>query len=233
VTPLTNRPLRVLVVEDAAPMRALVADALGRPDFTVDEASGIAEARAHIAAWPPDVVLLDLGLEAGDGLDLLRELGPSGHLPVVVLSSRGDEIDRVLGLELGAEDYVVNPFYPRELAARLRRVARRRGSAPTPTRHEVGGLVVDRGSREAWLDGRLVALTDREFDLLAHLAGSPRRVFSRDELLRDVWRSSREWQSRKTVTEHVRRLRQKIERDPARPRWIVTVGTSGYRLEPQ
>lgn len=223
--------VRVLVVEDADPVRALVVLALTRDGCTVEEASGATEARARISDGAADVVVLDLGLPDGSGLDLLREL-VGGGTPVVVLTGRGDEVDRVVGLELGAEEYIVKPFFPKELAARVRRAAGRQ-TKPRPSHIERGGLVIDRDSREVLLPGTPVSVTDREFDLLVYLAASPRRVFSRDDLLRDVWRSSPEWQSPKTVTEHVRRLRLKLEEDPSRPRLIVTIGTAGYRFDPQ
>lgn len=226
-----HEPLRVLVVEDTDPVRALIVLALTRDGCTVEEASGASEARARLSEGTADVVVLDLGLPDGNGLDLLREL-VGGGTPVVVLTARGDEVDRVVGLELGADEYIVKPFFPKELAARVRRAAARRTTA-RPGRIERGGLVIDRDSREVLLQGTPVAVTDREFDLLVHLAASPRRVFSRDDLLRDVWRSSAEWQSAKTVTEHVRRLRHKLEEDPSRPRLIVTVGTAGYRFDPR
>jgi DNA-binding response OmpR family regulator len=156
---------------------------------------------------------------------------------VIVLTSRGAEADRVRGLDHGAEDYMVKPFFPRELAARVRRVAERRlsftpatPSVLSPLQFE--GLTIDRASREVIVDGRRVHLTTREFDLLAHLAATPRIVCTRDGLLATVWNSSPEWQTATTVTEHVRRIRQKIERDPAKPRWIITVNGLGYRFAP-
>ena len=227
----TQGPLRVLVVEDTQTVRALVVHTLVQEGCTVEQASGAVEARLRISEDQPQVVVLDLGLPDGSGLDLLRELVGRGT-PVVVLTGRGDEVDRVVGLELGAEEYMVKPFFPKELAARVRRAAGRAGPTPSP-RLQVGELVIDRDSREVVVSGKPVSLTDREFDLLAYLVASPRRVFSRDDLLRDVWKSKPEWQSSKTVTEHVRRLRQKLENDPARPRLIVTVGTAGYRFDPR
>lgn len=233
-----SRPVRVLVVEDSVPVRELVARSLASEGLVVDQAVDVREARARLEEEPPDVVVLDVVLPDGSGFDLLREIVAGGVAPVVMLSSRAEEIDRVLGLELGAEDYVVKPFFPRELTARVRRAASRGGAVggdrpERPRRLDVGALVVDFDAREVLVGRRPVDLTGREFDLLAHLAASPRRVFSRDELLRDVWQSSAAWQKPTTVTEHVRRLRQKIEDDPARPRWIVTVAGAGYRLEPQ
>lgn len=223
--------LRVLVVEDVDPVRALVVSALVRDGCTVEQASGAVEARARISGDQPEVVVLDLGLPDGSGLALLREL-VGGGTPVVVLTGSGDEVDRVVGLELGAEEYMVKPFFPKELAARVRRAAGRARPTPSP-RLQAGELFIDRDSREVVLSGKPVSLTHREFDLLVHLVASPRRVFSRNELLREVWKSEPEWQSSKTVTEHVRRLRHKLEEDPARPRLIVTIGTAGYRFDPR
>lgn len=222
-----DRQLRVLVVEDNADIADLVRRALEADDMTVEHARDLRTARTYLGEKPPDVVVLDVELPDGSGLELLRD--PSFSVPMVVLSARQEELDRVLGLELGADDYMIKPFYPRELATRVRRAAGRRPAAPT--RIDVGDLVVDLDAREVFVRGQPVALTAREFELLAHLARSPRRVFGRDELLRDVWNSSPEWQTTKTVNEHIRRLRQKLERDPARPSLIVTAGRAGYRLD--
>lgn len=222
---------RVLVVEDVVPIAALIRQALEVEGMEVHHVADLAGARARLTSDPPDVMVLDVELPDGSGLDMLRERDRHG-VPVVILSSREEEMDRVRGLELGADDYVVKPFFPRELAARVRRAARRT-SSPRSSRLEFDGLVVDLASHEVLVDGAAVSLTDREFGLLAHLASSPRTVFSREDLLRGVWNSSSQWQSAATVTEHVRRLRQKIETDPSRPRWIVTVGRAGYRLEPE
>lgn len=226
-----GRPPRVLVVEDSIPVRELIVRTLTSEGFVIEEAATGEEARRRLSSATPDVVLLDVGLPDANGFELLREVVATTGLPVIMLTSRTDEIDRVLGLELGAEDYVVKPFYPRELAARVRRAAHRArpvGTAPL----EFGDLVVDVTSREVTVAGRTVDLTAREFALLAHLAASPRRSFSRDELLEQVWQSSPEWQKPKTVTEHVRRLRNKLEPDPDRPRWIKTVAGVGYRFDP-
>lgn len=224
-----DRQLRVLVVEDSAAIADLVRRALEGDGMTVDHAGDLRAARFHLGDDPPDVVVLDVELPDGSGFELLRD--PSFSVPMIVLSARQEEIDRVVGLELGADDYVVKPFYPRELATRVRRAASRQTGRAPPTRIEVDDLVVDLAAREVFLRGQLVDLTTREFELLVHLAGSPRRVFGRDELLRDVWKSSPEWQTTKTVNEHIRRLRQKLERDPTRPSLIVTAGRAGYRLD--
>ena len=153
-------------------------------------------------------------------------------MPVILLTARTDETDRVLGLELGADDYVVKPFSPRELVARVRSVLRRAG-APTGTPLlAYDGLRIDTVAREVHVDDALVALTAKEFDVLAYLATNPRQVFSRAQLLEAVWDSSPDYQDPATVTVHVRRVRNKIERDPEQPRWIATVWGVGYRFEP-
>lgn len=223
--------IRVLVVEDSGPVGALVRRSLESEGFIVQVVPDLHSARAALgAAQPPDVVVLDVELPDGSGLELLRESAPAGpSVPMVVLSSRQEELDRVLGLELGAEDYVVKPFLPRELATRVRRAAGRPRPEPVQ-RLEFNGIAIDLAKREVEVVGREVGdLTRREFDVLAHLASAAGRVVSREELMRDVWHSAPEWQTPKTVTEHVRRVRQKIEADPLNPSLIVTVGRAGYR----
>jgi DNA-binding response OmpR family regulator len=155
-------------------------------------------------------------------------------MPVIMLTARAEESDRVAGLELGADDYVVKPFSPRELAARVNGVLRRATpkAAPVGDTLEFEHLTIDNRSREVRLDGELVEMTPKEFDVLAHLAASPRQVFSRADLLRDVWYSSPDWQDPATVTVHVRRIRNKIEADPENPRRITTIWGVGYRFEP-
>lgn len=221
----------VLVVEDAEPARALIARSLVVDGCRVAEAASAAEARIQLSKHAPDVVVLDLGLPDSSGLDLLRKL-VSIPVAVVVLTARGEEADRVRGLELGADDYMVKPFFPKELAIRVRRAAER--AQPTrPVRVPSGGVAINADSHEVHLEGTPIALTDREFDLLSYIASAPGTVFSRDDLLRDVWQSSPDWQSSATVTEHVHRLRAKLEADPSRPTLIVTVGKSGYRFDPR
>ncbi|MEO1059723.1 MAG: winged helix-turn-helix domain-containing protein, partial [Actinomycetota bacterium] len=185
-------------------------------------------------ADPPDLVVLDMMLPGVNGLDILRRVRSSSEIPVIMLTARAEETDRVSGLELGADDYVVKPFSPRELAARvngvLRRTSGRNVSSPQPL--DFGELLIEPLSREVTLNGENVELTPKEFDVLAFLAASPRQVFSRAELLESVWQSSPEWQDPATVTVHVRRIRNKIENDPEHPRWITTVWGVGYRFEP-
>lgn len=222
--------LRALVVEDVEPTRLLIVRALESEGFLVDDAPDLRRAEECLRSVRPDVVVLDVELPDGSGFDLLRAITGGVDVPVVMLTTRNAEVDRVLGLELGAEDYVVKPFFPRELTVRVRRAALR-GRALS-SRLEFPGLTIDLATHDVVVEERPVTLTSREFDLLAHLAAAPRKVFSREDLLRDVWRSSGEWQTVKTVTEHVRRIRSKIEVDPHHPRRITTVARAGYRFEP-
>lgn len=223
---------RILVVDDEPTVREVVVQYLERDGYDVrelDNGSAVAQA---IAEFEPDLIVLDVMLPGLNGLDILRQFGQR-RVPVILLTARVEEADRVLGLELGADDYVTKPFSPRELVARVRTVLRRIQPGPgTPNSLEFEGLRIDLPARELTVDGALVALTAKEFDLLVHLAMSPRTVFSRGDLLRDVWDSSAEYQDPATVTVHVRRLRQKIEHDPDAPRWITTVWGVGYRFEP-
>lgn len=205
---------------------------LEREGYQVDTAADGGEAASLLKDRPPDLVILDLMIPQVDGLDLLKEIRKDGDTPVIVLTAKGDEGDRVLGLELGADDYVVKPFSPRELAARVRSVLRRSGSSLSDTRMVFGPLKIDPATREVTVEGRAVELTAREFDLLAFLASSPRQVFSRGQLLAHVWGSSLEWQDPSTVTVHIGRIRHKIESDPQEPRWIGTVWGVGYRFLP-
>jgi DNA-binding response OmpR family regulator len=180
----------------------------------------------------PDIVVLDLGLPDGDGLDLLRSLRTTDNLPVVVCSGRADESDRLSGLEQGADDYVTKPFSIRELSMRVRVVLRRIQNIPsTPTSLHLGQVVIDVEGREVRRNGTPVQLTAREFELLVFLAKNPRTVFTRAELLVNVWHSTGD-RSEATVTEHVRRLRLKLEEDPASPRHLCAVRGVGYRVVP-
>ena len=154
-------------------------------------------------------------------------------MPVILLSALGDEGERVVGLKLGADDYVTKPFSPAEIVARVATVLRRgRAVEATESRLDFDGLALDPASREVTVDGKVVETTFKEFDLLLFLATSPRQVFSREQILDHVWDSSSEWQDPATVTEHVRRIRRRIEADPDTPRWILTVRGAGYRFEP-
>jgi DNA-binding response OmpR family regulator len=223
---------RVLVVDDEPMMREVVTTYLERDGLSVTSAADGAAALRMLDAARPDLVILDLMLPKVDGLSVLAHLRKTTDLPVIVLTARGEEPDRVLGLELGADDYVVKPFSPRELVARVRSVLRRSQPASTAARIVHGDLTIDGASREATIAGETITLTAREFDLLAFLAGSPRQVFRRGELLEQVWDSSADYQDPSTVTVHIRRLRHKIEPDPNEPRHLVTVWGVGYRFDP-
>jgi DNA-binding response OmpR family regulator len=224
----------VLVVEDEVLVRSLVARLLSASGYDVVEAADAISAAELIGSAKPDLVILDVGLPGMSGLDLLEHVRRASDLPVIVLSGRGLEDDRVRGLQQGADDYVVKPFLHGELVARVESVLRRSrpdaGAQDSVLRFPP--LEIDLVAREARVDGRRIDLTAREFVLLEFLARSPRQVFDRDQLLRHVWGSSSDWQDPATVTEHVRRVRQKVEPEPDAPRWIVTVRGMGYRFEP-
>ncbi len=224
---------RVLIVEDEPDIRALVVHHLKREGYQVSAASSGEEALRQVQAAPPDLVLLDLMMPAMDGLEVCRRLRQdpaTASLPIVMLTAKGDEVDRVLGLEIGADDYVVKPFSPRELLARVRAVLRRSRPAPGAAPLRLGALVVDVGTRTASVGGEALALTPKEFDLLRALVEARGRVLSREFLLDRVWGYSRasEIESR-TVDVHVRRLRVKLGPEGRR---ILTVKSVGYRLDP-
>ena len=227
----TRAPRRVLVVDDDDVIRSLVRDGLEREGFEVCLAEDGESALRVIAEEAPDLVILDVNLPAIGGFDVLSAIRGSSEVAVILLTGRVDEIDRVLGLELGADDYVMKPFSPRELASRARAVLRR--AAPDTTRAlDFGELRIDVKAREVQVRGATVTLTAREYDLLTFLARSPRQVFSHEELLAQVWQSNAEWQDPATVTEYVRRIRAKIEADRNQPRWIRTVRAAGYAFNP-
>jgi DNA-binding response OmpR family regulator len=228
------RSQRVLVVDDEPRVREVVVAYLERDGFRVTDVASVEAARAQLEDLDPDLVILDVMLPAESGLDLLADLRHAGDTPVILLTSRSEETDKILGLELGADDYVTKPFSPRELVARVRSVLRRSGAAQAPesTSLEYDGLTLDHATREVAVDGNSVDLTAKEFDLLFYLASHPRQVFSRNQLLEHVWDSSSDWQDPATVTVHIRRIRTKIEADPKEPRWLTTVWGVGYRFEP-
>jgi DNA-binding response OmpR family regulator len=222
----------VLVVDDEPIVRDVVVRYLRRDGFTTLEAGDGDAARRLIETGEPELVVLDVMLPGTDGLELCRWIRSRSDLPVIMLTARGEEADRIVGLELGADDYVTKPFSPRELATRVRTVLRRTGAAPAPTeRLAFADVVLDGASREVTKAGLPVALTAREFDLLWFLASHPRHVFSRDQLMDRVWGHAVAVDTG-TVTVHIRRLREKIETDPARPSHLLTVWGVGYRFDP-
>jgi len=223
---------RVLIVEDEPDIRELVVHHLKREGYQVSAASSGEEALRQVQAAPPDLVLLDLMMPAMDGLEVCRRLRQdpaTAMLPIVMLTAKGDEVDRVLGLEIGADDYVVKPFSPKELLARVRAVLRRSRPAPGAAPLRLGALVIDLGTHTASVGGESLALTPKEFDLLRALVEARGRVLSREFLLDRVWGYSRasEIESR-TVDVHVRRLRVKLGPEGRR---ILTVKSVGYRLD--
>jgi two-component system response regulator RegX3 len=216
--------MRVLLVEDDDAIAEPLAAGLARYGFGVDRARTGAEA---LAAPPHDVVLLDLGLPDLDGIDVCRRLRAASAVPIIVVTARSEEVDRVLGLELGADDYVVKPFGFRELVARIRAVTRRARPAPGPVEglQRLGGLELDRRQRQVRLDGAEVTLTAKEFDLLALLAEDPGAVCTRDQILEQVW-DPHWFGPTKTLDVHVASLRKKL----GDPGWIETVRGVGFRL---
>jgi DNA-binding response OmpR family regulator len=226
---------RVLIVEDDPNVAEVVGRYLEREGYRVETVADGAKGLERALADPPDLVILDLMLPSIGGLEVCRRLRSVVPVPVIMLTARGEEADRIAGLELGADDYVAKPFSPRELTARVKAVLRR-AAGPVPWQEQepavlrAGQLEVDVVTHEARLDGEVVALTAKAFDLLTHLMRNPRRAFRREELLADLWGYS--YGDTSTVTVHVRRLREKIEADPSAPRYVCTVWGVGYRFEP-
>jgi len=223
---------RILVVDDEDDVRALLTAYLQIEGYEVAQAATAQAAYAAVAESPPDLVLLDVMLSPDSGLEVLSRLRSTSEVAVILLTGKGSESDRVVGLKLGADDYVVKPFSPAEVEARISSVLRRVKPSGTTPSMSFDGLSIDLGTREVRVAGEPVTLTAKEFDLLAFLAASPRQVYSRDQLLAQVWNSSSEWQGAGTVTEHIRRLRNRIEVDPDNPRSISTVRGVGYCFNP-
>jgi DNA-binding response OmpR family regulator len=232
----TEVQVKILIVEDDPDICDLLKRVLESDGYEVETASDSAGALKAVAEGPPDLVLLDVVLGGEDGRDLLVKLRQKSDVPAVFLTGRGLEGDRIAGLRMGADDYIVKPFSRGELSARIETVLRRTrptaATEPPPSSGlTFGELRIDLTTREVERSGELIELTAMEFNLLAFLASSPRQVFSRQQLLQNVWSSSSEWQDEATVTEHIRRVRRKIEVDPDHPRWITTVRGVGYRFE--
>ena len=225
-----DRMTTVLVVDDEPTIREVVVRYLEREGYKTLEAGDGDRARELVERHSPSLVVLDLMLPGTDGLELCRWIRARSELPVIMLTARGEEADRIVGLELGADDYVTKPFSPRELVARVRSVLRR--SAPAAAAKErlvFGELAIDASTREVTRRGTELRLTAKEFDLLWFLASHPRQVFSRDQLMDRVWGYSSALDTG-TVTVHVRRLREKVEEDPSHPRLLETVWGVGYRF---
>jgi two-component system response regulator ResD len=226
---MTDMPTS-LVVDDEPIVREVVVRYLRREGYRTLEAGDGDLAKTLVETARPDLVVLDVMLPGVDGLSICRWIRARGPLPIIMLTARGEEADRIVGLELGADDYVTKPFSPRELAARVRTVLRR--ASPLPERAEVllfDDLEIDAAAREVKRSGEPLRLTAKEFDLLFFLASHPRRVFSRDQLMHRVWGYSSALDTG-TVTVHIRRLREKIEVDASLPRRLETVWGVGYRF---
>jgi two-component system, OmpR family, response regulator RegX3 len=224
---------RILLVEDEASIGEPFARALTREGFATEWVRTAADALAAAAGDPPDLVLLDLALPDGDGRDVARTLRAQGDVPIIMVTARGTETDRIVGLELGADDYVVKPFSSAEVIARIRAVLRRtqrsEGAPPPAEPLRIGDLEVDLAARRAVLGDRELDLSRKEFDLLAELARNAGRVVTREDLMARVWDEN--WfGSTKTLDVHVGWLRRKLADDPAAPGWIDTVRGVGYRF---
>jgi DNA-binding response OmpR family regulator len=219
----------ILVVEDEPAISEPLAEGLRREGFAADVASTLAEAREAFRSDPPDIILLDVMLPDGDGRDLVAEIRRDSDVPIVLLTARGEEVDRVLGLELGADDYVVKPFSIRELAARVRAILRRGDLRGGRRQIRIDELLIDPASRTVMKDGREIRLAAKEFDLLHLLMSNAGRVLRREEIMDDVW-DPHWFGPTKTLDVHISWLRKKIEDDPADPRYITTVRGVGFRF---
>jgi len=226
---------RVLIVEDDADIRELIRYNLAQEGFVVEEAADGAQALELVKRRIPDLMVLDLMLPGMPGLQICRQMRverETAHLPILIVTAKGTEVDKVLGLEMGADDYVVKPFSPRELVARVRAVLRRAPGADLPSALAVGDLTLDPARRCAVVAGREVVLTGREFRLLTAFARAPGLVLSREELVRRAFGDEFDGYDR-TVDVHIANLRKKLEADPGQPVRLVTVFGAGYRLDPR
>jgi DNA-binding response OmpR family regulator len=222
----------VLVVDDEDIVRDVVVRYLERDGYRTLEAADGEEALRLLEAESPALVVLDVMLPRRGGLEVARWIRARSDLPIIMLTARGEEADRIVGLELGADDYVTKPFSPRELAVRVRNLLKRAAAAPPlPRSMHFGDVELDAEAREVRKDGAPLRLTLKEFDLLWFLASHPRRVFSREQLMESVWGYSSALDTG-TVTVHVRRLREKVEDDPSQPKHLETVWGAGYRFTP-
>jgi DNA-binding response OmpR family regulator len=223
--------MKILVVDDEAKIVEVLKAYLEQAGFEVATASDGASALAAARDDQPDLAVLDIMLPGMDGLEITKTLQKELGTPVILLTAKSDEVDRLVGLEIGADDYIVKPFSPREVVARVKAVLRRAGrSAPDSERIEAGGLVVDLGGREVTVDAEPVELTKTEFDILAAMAGTPGRVWTRLQLMQTVSGYAYEGYER-TIDAHMKNLRKKLGDDPSEPRWIKTVWGVGYKFD--
>jgi two-component system response regulator ResD len=222
----------IVLIDDELDLVAMSRAYLERERFRVVEAFDARSGLAAVRRESVDLIVLDLGLPDGNGLDLLRTLRGTSNVPIIIVTGRSDETDRVIGLELGADDYLVKPFSQRELAARIRAVLRRVRPDQTPPVIRLGSLLIDTAARQISTATTPIALTPLEYTLLAFLATSPGQTFSSQQLLEHVWNSSGQWQTPSTVAEHVYRVRRKLLRHDVTAPHITTVRGFGYRLDP-
>lgn len=234
-----QNPPTVLIIDDEASVQELLHHALDRDGYRLVVAGTCGDGLAAFRAEAPDAILLDVMLPDGSGHDVCREIRATSTVPIIMLTALDDEVDKVVGLELGADDYITKPFGMSELRSRVKAILRRAamaapaaedGDPPAGERLERAGVVVDRARHVTEVDGAPVDLTYVEFEILATLMASPGRVFSRNQLLEGVWGSS-DFREPRTVDVHVRHLREKIEQDAAAPTRILTVRGVGYRFE--
>ena len=224
---------RILVVEDESAISEPLAESLNREGFETEVASSVGAAREAFERRAPDLILLDVMLPDGDGRDLAREIRRSSDVPIIMLTARGEEIDRVLGLELGADDYVVKPFSARELTARIRAIMRRGRERQRRGPIEIGDLRLDPSARTVTRGKDAIELSAKEFDLLHMLMSNAGQVLRREEIMDEVW-DPHWFGPTKTLDVHVSWLRKKLEDDPSRPRYITTIRGVGFRfLEPE
>ena len=234
LAPMSDTGNHLLVVDDDTALCEMLATYLGDQGFTVRTAGNGAEMDAALAAANPDLILLDIMLPGEDGLSLTRRLRGHSNIPIIMLSARGEDVDRIVGLELGADDYVAKPFNPRELLARLRAVLRRR-AAPVQAQQtsviEFGPFRLDLASHSLSMDGASITLTTAEFTLLSVLARHPGRVLSREQLV-SLAQDAERMPFDRSIDVRVARQRRKIEPDPDNPRYIRTVWGAGYLFAP-
>lgn len=228
-----DKMTRILVVDDEKVVTEVVERYLLLEGYEVFTASDGEEALRWAQEWAPDLIVLDLMLPKVDGLEVCRRLRRDSQVPIIMLTARGDETDRIVGLEIGADDYVAKPFSPRELVARAKSVLRRASAGPMTAAGgtmRFGSLTVNPQARAVTLDDNAVHLTGKEFDLLFFLASNPGQVFTREQLMNHAWDYTYAGDT-STVTVHIRRLREKVETDPVKPRYIKTVWGVGYKFD--
>ena len=231
--PETERPTKtILVVDDDPDARRIARTILASEGYDVLEVETAERALDTIRNRRVDLVILDLALPGTPGLELLATLRRHNDLPVLIISGNNDVNTRIVGLRVGADDFVVKPVAPGEISARVGALLRRSEPIRLAGTLEYDDIIIDRDARQVFVRGQRIDLAPKEFDLLQFLASTPRRAYSRQMLLEKVWQSSVEWQQQATVTEHIRKLRIKIEDNPAAPRWICTVRNMGYRFDP-